>query len=306
MATSDWIRNLIDASGLKPGEGVLVVVDDPLAEQGVQLAAAAGAAGANVRSERWSVDPPVPGGDTADVLLFMAHRPGGEEASSRMALFRSVMAHGGRVLILAFVDRELLEGELSEPALDLSGPARALLGRVEGLTTLRVTGTAGTDLTFRIDGRPWLTDATPLEPGKIANFPSGEIFVAPHRDGADGVLVADLTVPFTVPGLVDEPVRITFERGRVTAIEGGRAAGLLRELVDGAGEGADVIAELGIGLNPAIRPRGHIMLDEKAAGTAHVAIGGNVIFGGDNASSIHVDCVFSGPTLYVDGVELPI
>ena len=114
--------------------------------------------------------------------------------------------------------------------------------------------------------RPPLADRrAPLVPGDFANYPGGEVFVAPHADGADGVLVADLTVPYTVEGLVDEPVTLRFERGRVISIEGGRAAALLRELVDEAGEGADVIAELGIGLNPTVTPRGHVMLDEKAA-----------------------------------------
>jgi leucyl aminopeptidase (aminopeptidase T) len=45
-----------------------------------------------------------------------------------------------------------------------------------------------------------------------------------------------------------------------------------------------VIAELGIGLNPAIRPGGHVLLDEEAAGTAHVAIGKNLgPYLGDNS-----------------------
>ena len=147
----------------------------------------------------------------------------------------------------------------------------------------------------------------PLEPGGFANYPGGEVFVAPLEDGTDGVLVVDLTVPYTVEGLVDEPVVLRFERGRVVSIEGGRAAQLLRELVEGAGEGADVIAELGLGLYPDLAPRGHVMLDEKAAGTAHVAIGRNTGHGGVNESSIHVDCVFSEPRLEVDGraVELP-
>jgi leucyl aminopeptidase (aminopeptidase T) len=159
-----------------------------------------------------------------------------------------------------------------------------------------------------VGGRPWLTDAKPLGPGDMANFPSGEIFVAPHADGADGVLVADLTVPYTVPGLVDAPVTLRFEAGRVVSIEGGRAAQMLRELVADAGRGADVIAELGLGFNPTVRPRGHVMLDEKAAGTAHVAIGRNTgSFGGTNEAAIHVDCIFSGPQLEADGrrVELP-
>ena len=99
-----------------------------------------------------------------------------------------------------------------------------------------------------------------------------------------------------------------FEHGRAVAIEGGRAAQMLRELVADAGRGADVIAELGIGLNPTVTPRGHVMLDEKAAGTAHVAIGRNTgSYGGDNEADIHVDCVFSDPQVTVDGrpIQLP-
>ncbi len=142
----------------------------------------------------------------------------------------------------------------------------------------------------------------------MANFPGGEVYVAPYEDSAEGVLVADLTVPYTVEGLVDEPVTLGFHAGRVTSIEGGEAARLLRRLVDEAGGGADVVAELGIGLNPSVRPRGHIMLDEKAAHSAHVAIGRNTgSYGGVNEAKIHVDCVFSEPELEADGrpVDLP-
>jgi leucyl aminopeptidase (aminopeptidase T) len=82
---------------------------------------------------------------------------------------------------------------------------------------------------------------------------------------------------------------------------------MLQAVVDKAGKGGDVIAELGIGLNHALRPRGHVMLDEKAGGTAHVAIGRNTgPYGGDNESSIHVDCIFSAPELEADGRAIPI
>ena len=80
---------------------------------------------------------------------------------------------------------------------------------------MRLRSPAGTDLSFRVTGRPWLTDAHPLGPGEYGNYPGGEIFVAPLEDSADGVLVADLTVPYTVDGLVDEPVVLRFEAGRV-------------------------------------------------------------------------------------------
>jgi leucyl aminopeptidase (aminopeptidase T) len=248
------------------------------------------------------------GGRTADLSFFISQAPRGDEAGARFQLMEAVTGHGGRQIFMGLVDGELLRGELSEAPPDLADAAEQVLAQLRDAQTIRIRGTAGTDLTLRVAGRPWKTDASELIPGETANYPGGEVFVAPHADGADGVLVADLTVPYTVEGLVDEPVTLRFERGRVTSIEGGRAADMLRELVEGAGKGADVIAELGIGLNHAVTPRGHVMLDEKAGGTAHVAIGRNTgTYGGDNEASIHVDCIFSGPEVEADGrpVDIP-
>ena len=312
-----WCRNLIDAGQVQEGERVLVVVDEPLVEEGAQLADALRVAGAAPRLELWAAEErpmtraperALQGAREAGIVLFLHRSPLGEEADARFELAQAVLEAGGREIYLGLVDGDLLRGELSEPSPDLSDVARSLIARLDGCETVRIRGQAGTDLTLRVGGRPWLTDATPLAAGDFANYPGGEVYVAPHRDGAEGVLVADLTVPYTVDGLVDEPVTLHFSAGRVTSIEGGRAAQLLRVLVEEAGAGADVIAELGIGLNPTVAPRGHVMLDEKAARTAHVAIGRNTgSYGGDNEASIHVDMIFAQPVLDADGepVELP-
>ncbi len=309
-----WCANLIGAAQLRSGERVLVVVDEPLAEQGAELAVAVANAGGRPRLELWAGERPLARPPTgaleaareAQVFLFLAQEPRADEASARFALGEAAREGGGRAIFLGFVDDELLRGELSEPPSDLHAAAEALLGEVSGCETVRIRGAAGTDLRLRVGGRQWVTDAGPLEAGGFANYPGGEVFVAPHRDGADGVLVVDLTVPYTVDGLVDQPVRVSFNAGRVTSIEGGRAAALLRELVAEAGPGGNVVAELGLGLNPAVHPRGHVMLDEKAAGTAHVAIGRSTGYGGDNAASIHVDMIFSSPSLEVDGRAVPL
>jgi hypothetical protein len=311
-----WCENLVRAGQVSAGERVLVLVDEPLVEQGAQLTAAVQDAGAGARLELWTGERPLSyppprvllAAREADLMLFLAQEPRGDEATARFATGAAVLNRGGRALYLGFVDADLLTGELSQPPADVSAPAQRLLAELDGARELRVRGRAGSDLTLRVEGRTWLTDASPLGPGEFGNYPGGEVYIAPHRDGADGILVADLTVPYTVSGLVDEPVRLTFERGRVTAIEGGRAAQMLRELVADAGAGADTVAELGIGLNPSVEPRGHVMLDEKAARTAHVAIGRNTgSYGGDNDAAIHVDCIFSEPQLEADGrpVELP-
>ncbi len=310
-----WCVNLIEAAGLQSGEQVLVVVDEPLLEEGSQLAAAVADAGGQAHLELWtgprplSEPPPavLEAADSSSLAYFLAQQPLAEEAHARLGLIERMRAHGGREIFMGFVDGELLH-ELSGPVPDLTAAAEQVLAGVRAAGTIRIRGRGGTDLTLRVGGRPWLTDVGPLEPGQMANFPGGEVYVAPYADGADGVLVADLTVPYTVEGLVDAPVTLHFERGRVTAIEGGRAADLLRRIVEDAGSGADVVAELGIGLNPGVAPRGHVMLDEKAANTAHVAIGHNKgAYGGDNEAAIHVDCIFSAPEVEADGrpVELP-
>jgi leucyl aminopeptidase (aminopeptidase T) len=247
------------------------------------------------------------GARTADLSLFLSQAPRADEAGARFQLLSAVTEHDGRQIFMGLVDGELLNGELSQPYPDLAEPALALIAELDGCETIRIRGRGGTDLTLRVGGRPWKTDTTRLQPGDMANYPGGEIFVAPHADGADGVLVADVTVPYTVDGLVDEPVTLRFEGGRVTSIEGGKAADMLRELVESAGPGGNVIAELGIGLNHSLRPRGHVMLDEKAGGTAHVAIGRNTgPYGGDNEAMIHVDCIFSEPELEADGRPVSI
>jgi leucyl aminopeptidase (aminopeptidase T) len=312
-----WRANLIRASQLREGERVLVIVDEPLVEQGSQLSDAVKQAGGQPRLELWAGAnrplehaPPgvIAGAKESTLCIFMAAKPIGDEASARFEVLETMTGHGGRQIYMGLITPELLEGDLSASQPDLTETARRLVEELTGTSEIHITGAAGTDLTLRVEGRPWLTDAKPLEEGDGSNFPGGEIFVAPLKDGADGVLVCDLTIPYTVEGLVDAPVTLQFEGGRVTSIQGGRAAQMLRELVADAGTGADVIAELGIGIHPGLKPRGHVMLDEKAANTAHVAIGRNTgSYGGDNEATIHVDCVFSEPQVEADGrpVDLP-
>ena len=65
---------------------------------------------------------------------------------------------------------------------------------------------------------------------------------------------------------------------------------------------SDVIAELGIGLNPHVRKvTGNLATDEKILGTIHLAVGDNRALGGTQESSFHHDLVMEEPTVTVDG-----
>jgi leucyl aminopeptidase (aminopeptidase T) len=77
-------------------------------------------------------------------------------------------------------------------------------------------------------------------------------------------------------------------------------------VIEQAGGGADIVAELGIGTNDQARLTGRIITDEKVLGTAHVAFGHNKgSYGGDNEATIHIDGVMADASIWVDG-ELAI
>ena len=64
---------------------------------------------------------------------------------------------------------------------------------------------------------------------------------------------------------------------------------------------AFAVAELGIGTNRKAKIIGEVLVDEKAYGTAHIAFGSNKAMGGTLDVQIHVDGVFSKPTITADG-----
>jgi hypothetical protein len=65
------------------------------------------------------------------------------------------------------------------------------------------------------------------------------------------------------------------------------------------------LAEIGIGLNPRVASlTGKMLFDEKAAGTAHVALGSNTFMGGRVTAAIHCDLVTRNPTVRVDGLTV--
>ncbi len=88
--------------------------------------------------------------------------------------------------------------------------------------------------------------------------------------------------------------------GRAVSADGDAGRWLLKTL-DAGGDSGRVLAELGIGTNPAAILSGSILEDEKVVGTAHVAFGTNVSFGGTNASAVHIDGMLLEPTVELDG-----
>ena len=181
-----------------------------------------------------------------------------------------------------------------------------VLDQVAGAETVRVTSPQGTDITFRPGDREWLEDTGIVhDPGAFSNLPAGEVFVAPET--ADGRVVVDGTI---MPhGQLDEgqTVAFTVEDGAVTSFEDDDLRAEVEAAEEAAGEDAYNLAELGIGTNVAVTELvGSVLLDEKAGGTVHIAIGDDHGIGGDIEVPIHLDGILTEPTVYADGTEVTL
>jgi len=181
-----------------------------------------------------------------------------------------------------------------------------LLAQVEGANEIRVTSPEGTDVSFEPGERDWHADVgLNHEPGVYSNLPAGEIFISP--ESAEGTYVVDGTMmPY---GRLDgQRLEFTVEDGYVTEISDEAIREQVEAAADEVGRDAYNLAELGIGANVGVGDLvGSVLLDEKAAGTVHIAIGDDAGFGGDVDAPIHLDGVLTDPTVYADGeaVTLP-
>ncbi|MFC7141398.1 aminopeptidase [Halosimplex aquaticum] len=189
----------------------------------------------------------------------------------------------------------------------IAAESERLLEQVEDAEEIRVTTELGTDITFEPGDREWELDTGIVhEPGQMSNLPAGEIFHSP--EDANGRFVVDGTM---MPhGKLEDGQTLEFEveDGYVTDISDDAVRADVEEAAEEVGDDAYNLAELGIGTNLAVEDLvGSVLLDEKAAGTVHIAIGDDHGIGGDTHAPIHLDGIITGPTVYADGeiVDLP-
>jgi aminopeptidase len=183
---------------------------------------------------------------------------------------------------------------------ELKRKADVLAAVLEGSRRVRIVSPKGTDVTLGIAGRPLDKDVGVVGgETNLSNLPAGEVCLAPLEDQADGTVVFDLAF---WNGRRVEDLEVRFESGRAALVGAAREFEYVQRIVAASGAGADVIGELGIGINPAVgEPCGYTLTDEKILGTVHIALGDNEMLGGTNASSLHWDMMILRPTVEVDG-----
>jgi 2,5-dihydroxypyridine 5,6-dioxygenase len=187
--------------------------------------------------------------------------------------------------------------------------------RLEAARTLRFTNPAGTDVTYQLGSYPVQPQYGIADrPGAWDHWPSGGMLLtAGADDGVDGrvvVAAGDIILPFKV--YASAPVELTIEAGRITSIEGGVEAALMREYMAGFEDpNAYGISHIGWGLDRRARwsalatdNRGHGMELRAFYGNVLFSTGPNSMVGGPNATACHFDIPMRGCTLYLDDEQI--
>ena len=224
--------------------------------------------------------------------------------------------HGNRFISttsLSTMDTFMIKSVISALSIDynkMQKNDRLLKSKIASGKVMTIQTKAGTDLTIdlkNVDIR--IADGNYTKPGKGGNLPAGEVYFAPHN--TNGKIVIDGSSRNREDAvLIQKPIILTVEDNKVISIEGDEEAKLLNKSLEQAEERAKYpervryLAEFGIGTNVKAKLVGATIVDEKAFGTAHIAIGSNYWFGGYNRTIIHYDQVFKNPKIKIDGKAL--
>ena len=294
---------------LRPGESCAVVTDDKRKAIGEALYRVASEITDETVFVRYppgnqhGEEPPRPVAGamrTADVVLApttksLTHTEARSDANAAGARIATLPGITEGVFLMGLdADYEAIEGHCED-----------VLAQVGDADEIRVTTPQGTDITVGVGAREWLMDTGIVHAaGEMSNLPAGEVFIAPET--ADGTFVVDGTM--RPHGKLDGK-RLSFEveDGTVTDISDPDIREQVETAAEEVGQDAYNLAELGIGTNVAVTELvGSVLLDEKAGGTVHIAIGDDHAIGGDTHAPIHLDGILTEPTVYADGQEIEL
>jgi len=292
-----------DCMGVKSGERILVVTDEPMRLLGYALWKAARDLGNEVllvemlpRSTNGEEPPPaVARLMTSYDLVLCPTSKSLTHTESR----RNASAGGARVATLPGVTEEIMVRCMNADYQQIARRTFRLCELLEKTDTVTIKAPGGTDLVLPIRGRTAHASSGLFHrAGEWGNLPTGEAYLAPVEGLSSGLLVVDGSMAGI--GMTTTPIRIVVEDGYATEITGGEEARKLEELLQVHGKDARTVAEFGIGTNDKAILTGKIIEDEKVMGTIHVAFGDNKSMGGSVRVASHLDGLVKSPTVWFD------
>ncbi|MDI2587610.1 aminopeptidase [Psychrobacillus sp. NEAU-3TGS] len=227
----------------------------------------------------------------ADVVLCIT-----EHSLTHTVARKNASKKGARVATMPGVTLDMLEeGAISANAEEIEELTAEYCRMLDEGSTVTIEKD-GMSLSFSIEKRQSIASTGVFkEKGQSGNIPSGESYIAPIENSANGKVIIDGSIAGI--GLVQEPIILEIKDGRLVNATGSQGKQLLEILGEDNGR---IIAEFGIGTNKKARLTGNILEDEKVFGTVHIAFGSNKSFGGENEAGVHIDCLIKDPIITIN------
>ena len=297
-------RLLVGSLGLSQGESCLVVCDPDRKNLGIAVYKAASRitseAGFNV------IQSPGPEGWDSNTLARLEEKVQGYDvillttsrSLSHTDARRRALRNGARLASMPGITDETLLRAAQPDYRKVSDRSRRLSDILSAADTVSVITSLGTDITFSVSGMKGYVDSgLYTRKGTWGNIPAGEASVGPREGTAEGCIVVDWSM--STIGRLIEPLHMDVKNGRAVDIRG-RQADILAERLKPFGDQAFTVAEFGLGTNDCAQLCGLTLEDEKVLGTAHLALGNNISFGGSISVPIHLDGILTKPTVLID------
>lgn len=216
---------------------------------------------------------------------------------------KDAIAAGSRGLVLThFTEEMLVHGGIEADFEEAKRVCIAMAQGMAGAEKIVLTAPGGTHLEYSAKGRRGNHLYCMVEPGQFSTLPTVEANVSPLEGTANGVFVADGSIPYIGIGVLEEPVTFKIENGRIVDISGGYQARVLAEnLASKNDPNVYNLAEHGVGLNPNCRFCGFMLEDEGVYGSCHIGIGTSVNLGGTVKAACHYDAILKNGTIVADG-----
>jgi len=235
---------------------------------------------------------------SSDVILIVTSK-----SLSHTSARRNASEKGARIATMAGITEEIMKRTLTvdyHKVTEISNKIVSILNKAyEAKEKIRISTTLGTDIEMLVSRK--------LEPvnegiyhnkGDWGNLPDGEAYFAPLEGSSSGTFIVDASMAGI--GKLNNPIKIEIKNGYAINIEGKQEAKKLKKLLESFNNKTVYnIAELGIGTNDKAIITGIILEDEKVLGTAHIALGNNLSYGGTVNAPCHLDGVFFKPSIVV-------
>ena len=216
---------------------------------------------------------------------------------------KAATAAGSRGLVLThFTEEMMIRGGIEADFEKIKPVCISMAQAMAGAEKILLTSPGGTHLEYSAKGRRGNHLYCMVEKGEFSTLPTIEANVSPLEGTANGVIVADGSIPYIGIGVLEEPVVLKVKDGFITDISGGRQAKMLSDNLASLGDpNVYNIAEHGIGLNPKCRFCGFMLEDEGVYGSCHIGIGTSITLGGTVKTKCHYDVIMKNGTVVADG-----